>query len=327
MLIDHTLKKYNLSWSYSNKDLTSLKCLEEVDNWEDSKLLSNNFKQLKALEELEAIAYAGNNKLKQKAEKLQLNSEALANINKQSSAYYQNVKVDKLISSISKQKIKLLSGQEERIIYNQFHTLTRRLSDSGKGYNILTLSKNKRDIIPNNDFLLEIDYNAFEPRVALGLLGLEQPKGDFYSEVFKGSARDQAKKKMLVWLYGDVAEFESKNGLEKSKLINSFYDGQNVKTIFGRQIPCSNENAISYLIQSTASDLILEKAHDINEFLIQNKLRTRISYLIHDSIVFDISKNEKALINSLIKFFSETKLGTMKLNVSLGYDSNNFKRI
>ena len=246
---------------------------------------------------------------------------------KNNPAYKQNLIIQLLLDDIRKQKIFLLSGKETIIDYNQFHTSTRRLSDSGRGYNILTIAKDKRNIIPSNDFLLEVDYNAFEPRVALGLLGLEQPKNDIYSELFPSISREQAKKKMLVWMYGDNSSNDAINGLEKTKLINSSYDGEKIKTIFGRQIYCPKQNIISYLIQSTASDLILEKAYLINKFLKANKLKTKISYLVHDSIVFDIAKDEKIIVTYIAKFFSDTMFGKMKLNISFGNDSNNFQRI
>lgn len=329
IVLNNILKKYQLSWSYSeetDKELISLKALEEADDWESLRILNKEFERISALMEAAVLAYGSNKKLATACNSLSLKD--IENLKPSlDQKYQQNLQIQKLLSQIQSQKVRLTSGDEVYIRYNQFHTLTRRLSDSGKGYNILTISKDKRNVVPTNDILLEIDFNAFEPRVALGLLGHPQPKDDFYSEIFSGLSREQAKKKMLVWLYGDMGKFETISGLEKSKLINSAYDGEKIKTPFGRQIPCSEQNAISYLVQSTASDLILDKAYKIHKFIYENKLRSKISYLVHDSIVFDIDKNEKELINGLITFFSNTIYGKMKLNISLGRDSNNFKRI
>lgn len=328
LVLDNILKKKGLSWSYSeatDKDLLSLKALEEVDEWDSASIFQKEISRISALIEAAYLSYSKNNKLASSAS--EINISDLPSDPSVDKRYYQNLQTQKLLSQLQKQKLKLSSGEEVSVIYNQFHTLTRRLSDSGKGYNILTISKDKRNVIPTNDVLLEIDFNAFEPRVALGLLGLPQPKGDFYSEIFSGLSREQAKKKMLVWLYGDMGKFETINGLEKSKLINSAYDGEKIKTPFGRQIPCIEQNAISYLVQSTASDLMLDKAYKIHKFIYDNKLKSKISYLVHDSIVFDIDKTEKELINGLISFFSDTIYGKMKLNVSLGKNSNKFERV
>lgn len=331
-ILDLILEKYNLSWTVKDS-LSSLKLIEEVDSWEDSLSFNSCYSDLKSLEEATKIAYKNNSFLKAKAQQINLEEHLLSH--EQQKCYNQNVKINKLISSLWNRKIISGSGEIGYIRYNQFHTVTRRLTDSGQGVNILTLKKAERNIIPSNSFFLEIDYNAFEPRTALALSGKAQPDKDFYLyliDLLKATenitlSRDEAKRKMLTWMYDDKVDKNLENALEKEKLLNLYYDGSKIKTPFGREIWADPHHAISYLIQSTANDIILELTSDMNEFLMKSGAKTKVAYVIHDAVMFDIHEKEKNIVPSIIKYFENTKFGKFKLNISVGQNTNNMRKI
>jgi hypothetical protein len=55
--------------------------------------------------------------------------------------------------------------------------------------------------------------------------------------------------------------------------------------------------------------------------------RTKITGLIHDSILIDFSNEEKHLLPEIIKVFQETDLGTFKVNKSIGLNFGNMMEI
>ena len=60
--------------------------------------------------------------------------------------------------------------------------------------------------------------------------------------------------------------------------------------------------------------------------LLKNK-KSFISFSIHDSLIIDMTKDEKHLIEPLIMEFSNTDLGRFKTNVSIGKNFGSMKEI
>ena len=96
-------------------------------------------------------------------------------------------------------------------------------------------------------------------------------------------------------------------------------------TPFGRVIEAPEEKALNYLIQSTSSDMMLTSAMKLDKIL-KNK-KSFVSFCIHDSIVLDISAEDRRAVEQLEKEFSSGLFGDLKTNISLGTDFGNMKGV
>lgn len=259
--------------------------------------------------------------------------------------------LNKIIYEISNKEIKVemknlpmigemrnASKMKKKVKYNIFGTITGRLSAEHDSFPILTMNKNLRCIVePTNDFLLELDFNAFEPRVLLALSGKKQPTVDLHEwnkdNIFIGTNRDGAKKKFLAWMYDErgttilsaqqdkkINTFYNKNVIKQK-----YYDNCVVKNYYGREINADKEHALNYILQSTASDVFLRQAIKINDVL-KNK-KSFIKFLIHDSIVLDISSEDKSLVKDICKIFAETDLGKFLITKKIGKNYGDMKKL
>ena len=197
---------------------------------------------------------------------------------------------------------------------------------------MLTLNKDLRSVIePNNDCLLELDYNAAEIRVLLHLLGQKQPHGDIHAwiseNIFDNKySRDKTKKKVFAWLYNPKAKNKNLNSfLNRDALYDKYYKGGFVETPFGRKIKVSRDKAINYLVQSAASDLFLTSAIKIDKLL--EKKKSSVYFCIHDSIVLDYAEEDRGIVDEIIKEFSDTKFGIFNTNLSMGRNFGAMRKI
>ena len=212
---------------------------------------------------------------------------------------------------------------EPYIKYNPFGTKTGRLTTEKKSFPILTMDKRFRKVIkPQNKWFVEFDYNAAEVRVLLGLLGVEQPHIDIHDynayELFDGKlTREESKKRIFSWLYNPNAEDKQLSKLyNRERIKEMFWDGKYVKTLFHRKIEADEYHSVNYIIQSTCSDMILDKAIAIDHMLKGKK--SKIAFIIHDSIVLDYADEDGDFINAVYWEFMSTPFGMFKTNVSGG---------
>ena len=228
--------------------------------------------------------------------------------------------------------LKIRNENKNKIIYNQYGTVTGRLSTNSNSFPILTIDKANRSVMkPKNDLFLELDYNAAELRTLLALTNKEQPDIDLHSwintEIYKDKYdRQEVKQKVFAWLYNSSAKNKKLNNLfQRDELVEKYYDGEKIRTYFGREIEVNKRKAVNYLIQSTTSDIVLRQALKIDNLLSETK--SFISFIMHDSIVIDIDRGQREKIAELVSIFSKTDLGDYKVNVSLGKDYGRMKRI
>ena len=218
------------------------------------------------------------------------------------------------------------------VSYNIFGTKTGRLTTNKGFFPIMTLDSDYRKIVkPNNDYFVELDYNAAELRVLLALAGKEQPDDDIHQwnvDVVYGGlvTREQAKKGIFSWLYNPRAkDLLAERMYDRELVLKRYWNGQHVATPYKRLILADRHHALNYLIQSTTSDLVLTKAMNIAETL-KNK-KSFISFTLHDSIVIDFADEDRELIEELVSIFSETKFGAFQVNLSGGKSFGEMKRI
>ena len=224
-----------------------------------------------------------------------------------------------------------LARVQNRICYNVFGTKTGRLTTKKGSFPILTLDRDYRNLlIPSNDYFLELDFNGAELRCLLGLNEMEQPHQDIHDwhseEIYKSSGkqitRDEIKKKIFSWLYGGVEASLGIPAIEtyynKRQVLNKYWDGDKIVNPFGREIQADEFHALNFLIQSTTSDLFLRRAIAVNNLLKNRK--SRITALIHDSMLIDLDREDKEIIPELVKTMESTELGKFKVNKKVGLD-------
>lgn len=232
-----------------------------------------------------------------------------------------------VISRINEHK--LSPNLNRRVCYDMFSSATGRLAD--REFPIMSLPKEKRSIIkPNNDCLLELDFNGIDPRVALFLSGHKQPKDDIYSHIVSKlpgtkTDRQQIKTAFFQFLYGGVQNDLLSTTFDKDKILSS-YDGERLINIFGRNVKTPKETAVSYMIQSTSADVIYELMIKIDKFLKDRK--SFIKFSIHDSIVIDLSLDDNDIIFNIVDIFCNTRIGYIpNINASVGDNFGEMKKI
>tara|TARA_Y100000034_G_scaffold121329_1_gene165397 strand:- start:943 stop:2130 length:1188 start_codon:yes stop_codon:yes gene_type:complete len=223
-------------------------------------------------------------------------------------------------------------GVEPYIKYDIFGTKTGRLTTKKNSFPILTLAKEYRSVMkPENDRFVEFDFNAAELRTLLALSGKKQPKEDIHEwnvkNVYRGLvSRKEAKQRIFAWLYNpESKDYLSDRVYDRGLVIKKYFDGAQVSTFFNRTIPADGHHALNYIIQSTTSDLFLRRMIEVHNFLRDKK--SFISFCLHDSLVVDFAEEEKHLISEIKQIFSETDLGRFVVNISVGKNFGEMKRI
>lgn len=245
-----------------------------------------------------------------------------------------NIDLSLLLQEMHKNRARTLLQRLNKTLfyvrYNLFGSKTGRLTTRTGTFPILNLDKNYKSIIkPVNDLFIELDFNAAEVRVLLGLSGEQQPKEDIHEWNAKrlNISREEAKKDIFSWLYGstkvDSSKFESLFNL--NKIMQSKYDGEYIESLYGRKIKSDSFHSLNYLVQSSTAELVLDQITKINKIL-KNK-KSFISFIVHDSVVIDLSKEDKSLVQDLVDTFTKTKLGDFPVNISMGKDYGNLRKI
>jgi len=226
-------------------------------------------------------------------------------------------------------KIKKASN---KVCYNMYASRTGRLATRTSSFPILNFNKKFREVLkPSNDWFVELDFNANELRVLLALGGQPQPTNDMHEwnakNVFRGLiSRSDAKERIFAWLYNAASkDYLANRAYERYSVKEKYWDGKIVTTPFGRKIEADDFHALNYLIQSTASDLLLKQAIKVNKLLSEKK--TFIAAVIHDSILIDYDESDGKILEELVSTFKQTPFGTFKANVSVGKNFGAMKEL
>ena len=206
--------------------------------------------------------------------------------------------------------------------YDIFGTKTGRLINVPGSFPILTMDKDFRKIVqPTNDWFVELDYNGAELRTFLALSDKEQPKTDIHAwnakYIFNNCSRDEAKNRIFAWLYNPQSHhMEAEKVYNRIMVKQRYWDGERVKTPYGRDIAATEHYALSYIIQSTLSDTVLRQMIKVHK-LLENR-KSHIAFSVHDSIVLDMTDDEKFLIPTIKEAFAINDLDTFEVSVKGG---------
>ena len=263
--------------------------------------------------------------------------------NKKPENYDHSFNVQRLLSRISENEVdldvskikstkqlSLYRSSRDRVIYDAFKTSTGRLTTTRDSFPILTLpAKDREFIVPKNDLFIEFDFNAAEVRTLLALNGHDQPELDIHvwnmALVPTFTDRRRAKEGFFAWLYNPKSKNPHLKDRYNKEVYKSFYSSGTIRTPFNREMKVSEEKALNYLVQSTSSDLTLEQACKVSS-LLEGK-RSFVKFLLHDSIVLDVDKEDLQLMELLYETFGDTRFGTYVVNVRHGKDFYNLKEM
>ena len=161
--------------------------------------------------------------------------------------------------------------------------------------------------------------------------GEDQPQQDIHdwniNNIFPQIIdREAAKKRVFSWLYNPAAEDKDlEQFYNRSFVLKKYWDGDKITNPFGREIKADAKHALNYIIQSTTSDLFLRRILELAKLLETKK--SFISFLIHDSVVIDLDKSEKHLVEEIASTFAKTDFSKFLVNMKAGKNYGEMKDI
>ena len=210
-------------------------------------------------------------------------------------------------------------------IYTQYNlnTLTGRPSNAFNGINFAALNKTNGEraaFIPENDFLVEIDFKAYHPTIIAKLAGYEFT-GNIYDQLaneFSGSTPETIKELVFQQLYGGVRkDFQDKPFFKQvNDYTNQLWSNEGaIGTQFGKRFTKemienpTPQKLLNYIVQNTETIFNVVQFSAVINFLKDKK--TKIVLYTYDSILLDYDSSETLLnsITSLLKFNYSTKTG------------------
>lgn len=228
-----------------------------------------------------------------------------------------------LVENISRQKI-IFNSKNNKIVYDIFGSATGRLTTKKGSLPILSLKKEERKLLePNNDAFIELDLNAAEIRMLLGLSGKDQPAEDIHNWISKtifssALTRNEVKVKTFAWLYNFSSPKSKLDNFFSREIFRDFYSFEDevIVTPYGRRLKVDERKAQNYLLQSTTSDQVLENAYKIQKML-KNKKST-VAFTLHDSIILDMAQEDAKMLKDIKNQFETTRWGSFVSTCKIG---------
>ena len=216
------------------------------------------------------------------------------------------------------------------------NTLTTRPSNTFNGINFMALPKDsdvKKEILPQNDMLVEFDISAYHVVLASKLIGYDFGGIDIHSHFSKLYNVDYKKAKELTFkqLYGGV--FEGYKNLEFFKKIEIYQDDLWDTFQYQGWVECpiskykyyrkdldnmNPQKLFNYILQNfeTANNVCIL----IKIIKLLKSTKTEITHYVYDSFLFDVSKSEKFLLKEIQSIFESENL-QVKVSYGRSYDS------
>ena len=209
-------------------------------------------------------------------------------------------------------------------LYSNYNlwTTTGRPSNSFGSVNFAALPPEKRKaIVAENDYLVEMDYDAYHLRIISQLVKYDFGKESVHEHLAKHyeCSYEESKQKSFQLLYGGI----DKQTREKVPFFDKTYNYINDKwneinqnkyiltDIYRRRIVLENYDDLNknklfnYLIQALETELNVKKILLIQDYLLNKK--TKLVLYGYDSFLFDFSKQDGVETLKEIKRILEVK--------------------
>jgi len=246
--------------------------------------------------------------------------------------YYRNlIEICEMVDDIKTRTINFQPDEENelfnkfkrnnKMLYSVFTGKTSRLGTQPNSFPMNLKKEWRKFIVPENDFIADLDFNGMDIRIFIGLMNKEQPKDDihvFNQKIICCDDRNETKTKFFSWFYD---EHKTNVNLEayydRHFLLDKYVkEGYTILTPYGKTVKSDSFHWFSHLIQTTASYVFWEQAYKVFSKL-KNK-KTFINFLNHDSIVLDVSKEDLELLEELKETFSKTtKFGEFRTSLKV----------
>jgi hypothetical protein len=246
-----------------------------------------------------------------------------------------------IISEYVSQNYLIYNQQRVKIKYNPFMQFGRFGSYS-ESFNILSLDKNLRhNLYPESvDYeFLEFDYNAFEIRTLLAVLKINQPPGDLYDLLHKKSNDQKTRAEFKAELITSIYSGKEKNTvlylLMKQKNFYKLYPiiNEKVMNVFGKEMQTDEFHLLSRILQSSAAYIIYMQMIKLLRFIVQNNLKSKISFCVYDSVCISLHKDEKCYIPEFRNILESVSIdeidyhSTMPVKPKIGPNYGSLKEI
>ena len=195
-------------------------------------------------------------------------------------------------------------------LYSQYNLLTTtgRPSNSFGTVNFAALPPEKRKaIIPENDYLVEFDFDGYHLRLIANLVGYDgffsgESVHRHFAKVY-GCEYDEAKQKTFQILYGGISiehrklsPFFNKTYVYINKKWNEinthnlvYTDIYRRKLLFDNYEDLNRNKLFNYLIQAYETETNIKKILLIQDYLLREKKKTKLVLYGYDSFLFDFS--------------------------------------
>lgn len=237
-----------------------------------------------------------------------------------------------MLNKINNQVL-LTDLKPNKISFNVTGSKDGRLTIKKGFLNIFNIAKEERYHIkcdPEFRFV-QCDYRSFQPRLAIFLSENEEFKRRFadMKDIYGTIDRDKQKLKFFQIMYG----VESSDQLElkpifelRQRIFKDICSNNKIVSPFGRPI-CNNNDPEHVIfrnfITTCEADFIFQVAVKLDQMLTGKK--SKIKWLFHDSIMFEIHKEETFLLKQIKNIMENDSIfnTVFPIKVQIGKDFGN----
>ncbi len=223
-------------------------------------------------------------------------------------------------------------------LYSSYNlwTSTGRPSNSFGNINFAALTKeHKKAFIPENDMLIEFDFDAYHLRLIADLVDYDFGKESVHehlAEYYK-CTYEESKAKTFKLLYGGVDKktqetvpfFKKVHNYINSKWVE-FNSEKYIKTniysrklLFDNYVDMNKTKLFNYLIQAYETETNIKLINEIQNYLKDKE--TKLVLYCYDSFLFDFNNNDGGEVLKDIKHILEKNKHYTKSKVGFSYDN------